>query len=130
MDYFASCRVFRVQILLHPHLVVGNDRVRRIQNDGRRTIILRHDDVLVCFVIDKHLRSCASPFIDALVRVSHNEQVLILVAEDGKDVPFPRRTVLDFIHHHILESALPLLSGNSKGAQDIVCKVQKIAEIQ
>ncbi len=88
--------------------ILGNDRIGHIQDIGRRAIILVQDNILVRSEIDESVRLGTTPLIDALIRVAHDEQVMMLGGKFLDYLPVVTVAILSLVYHDIVELFLPV----------------------
>ena len=118
------------QVFRNPVLVVGNHAVSYVQYLRGGTVVLVQDDILVGGEVHEFRRSGPSPFIDALVRVSHDEDVAVLCPELLYEVPVVGVAVLGLVDHYVIQLVLPFLPCVGEPVQDEQGKVHQVIEIQ
>ena len=122
MGDWASCLVLGIQILRNPHVVILNDGVGSIEDGSSRPVVLSHDDVGLRSAFKEFFKTCSSPFVDVLVRVSHHEQVAVAGAQYLIYLPVAGVAVLHLVDHHIVHLPLPLCPDIWKVVENMQCE--------
>ena len=110
--------------------VVRNHRIRDVEDSWGGTVVLVEDDVRLGGELYEHRGLGASPFIDALVRVTHDEKVPVSGGELFQEIPVIGVAVLRLVDHYVVELLLPLLPRILEMVQDVDREVHQGVEIQ
>lgn len=99
------------QILFHPGMVGADKGVGRAQNLRGRAVVLHHHngfcarELLLKVQQEFHIRP--PPGVDGLVRIPHNEQVLVIPAQHLHQIILGLVYVLELVNHNIFQPLLP-----------------------
>ena len=130
VDRYPVFRLLCEQVFGDAVLVVGDDRVSHIEDVGSGPVVLVQDDVCLSRELDERFRLRPPPFVDGLVRVTDDEQVLVLLRYQVDDFPVRGAAVLHLIHHDVVELFLPVLPCVGMFVQDMQGEENDVVEVQ
>ena len=100
------------EILSDAVLILVDEGIGGIQDFRRGAVIVIHNDGLHMrefpVEVQKIAYIGAAPGVNGLVRISHDEKVVVVAAEGLHELVLERVDVLEFINHNVLQPLLPL----------------------
>ena len=87
MGYLGAAAAGGEEILGDAVAVAADDRIGNVENGGGGAIVLVEDDGLVVLELDEHLGTSATPLVDGLVGVAHDEEVVVDALQRFDDGP-------------------------------------------
>ena len=80
--------------------------------------------------INKKPNIRTTPFVNVLVRISYNHQVLITGTQDINQFHFRNRAVLRLVYHYVIQTFLPFIADFFVIFQKIKCIAHQVCKIQ
>ena len=103
----------REQLLLDPLPVLPDQSIGHPEDLRRRTVILHHHDRLrarmMLVEVQQILHVRTAPGVDGLVRIAHDEEVMVVGAQHLHEPVLQRIDVLELVDLDVHEPLLPLL---------------------
>ena len=122
------------ELLLHTVLVVGNQGVGRRQYLRGGAVIAHHHDGAGSGVLPVEIQQVfhigAPPGVDGLVRVAHDEQVLVIAAQHLHQLILQRVNVLELVNHDVFQALLPFQADIRVFLEDVQGKLDEVVVVQ
>ena len=123
----------RDQILLDPLPVFPDQSIGHPEDLRRRTVILHHHDRLCARMmlveIQEILHVRTAPGVDGLVRIAHDEEVMVVGAQHFHEPVLQRVDVLELVDLDVHEPLLPLLRDVRMLLEDVETQDDEIVVI-
>ena len=120
----------REHILFQAYTVIAYDGVGDSEDIGCGPVVLVEDYVPFGVETQEDVRTGAPPFIDGLVRISHDKEVAADFGQGLDDVPLSGIAVLGLVHHDVTELLLPFGTGVRKIVEYMTGKGYKVVIIK
>ena len=122
------------QILGDAVLILVNQGIGSIQDVRRGPVIVIHNDGFHMGKFPVKMQEIphigAAPGINGLVRISHDEKVVVISAEGLHELVLERVDILEFINHDILQPLLPLQPDVLVFLKNIEGKLDEVIVVQ
>ena len=127
-------RQHRPQLFFDPVLILFDQTVADREDLRGRAVVLHHQDGLrrgvdlVEIQQKPHIRP--APGIDRLIRVTDDEEVFVVIAEDLHELILRRVDVLEFVDHDVFQTLLPFEADILMRAENVQGKFDQVVVVE